>query len=112
MGQPYYRTAVGEFENSSSYYGTFDQGGNVTEWIDTIISNDPGRLTAFRGDRGGGYAMVVDTLAASYGYQTPPTTHHEGLGFRVASVPEPSSIALAVTCGVCLLASALRRRRV
>ena len=32
LGSPYYRTNVGEFENSASAYGTFDQGGNVWEW--------------------------------------------------------------------------------
>ena len=34
---PYYRTNVGEFENSASAYGTFDQGGNVYEWNESII---------------------------------------------------------------------------
>ena len=29
IGSPYYRTEVGEFQNSGSAYGTFDQGGNV-----------------------------------------------------------------------------------
>ncbi len=29
VGVPYFTTEVGEFENSSSPYGTFDQGGNV-----------------------------------------------------------------------------------
>jgi len=29
IGSPYWRTEVGEFENSDSPYGTFDQGGNV-----------------------------------------------------------------------------------
>ncbi len=37
-GEPYpidagnYTTLVGEFQNSDSPYGTFDQGGNVWEW--------------------------------------------------------------------------------
>jgi len=31
LGSPYWRTEVGEFENSSSPYGTFDQNGNVYE---------------------------------------------------------------------------------
>ena len=29
-------TAVGAFTSSPSYYGTFDQDGNVTEWTETI----------------------------------------------------------------------------
>ena len=37
IGEPYYRTEVGEHENSPSPYGTFDQGGNIFEWNETII---------------------------------------------------------------------------
>jgi formylglycine-generating enzyme required for sulfatase activity len=33
----YYRTEVGEFENSESPYDTFDQGGNVWEWNEAIL---------------------------------------------------------------------------
>ena len=36
---------VGAFTNSASYYGTFDQSGNVDEWTDA------------RSVRGGGYSM-------------------------------------------------------
>jgi len=34
----YYTTVVGQFKNSVSPYGTFDQGGNVLEWNDTRSS--------------------------------------------------------------------------
>ena len=37
IGSPYYRTDVGEFQNSASAYGTFDQGGNVWEWNEAIV---------------------------------------------------------------------------
>ena len=30
-------TVVGEFQNSDSPYGTFDQGGNVWEWNEAIL---------------------------------------------------------------------------
>lgn len=36
IGSPYYRTEVGEHENSESPYGTFDQAGNVSEWTEDI----------------------------------------------------------------------------
>lgn len=31
-----YLTDVGAFRNSPSYYGTFDQNGNLNEWIDVL----------------------------------------------------------------------------
>lgn len=36
IGPPYFRTEVGEFENSASPYGTYDQAGNMREWTDSI----------------------------------------------------------------------------
>ena len=33
----YYTTVVGEFQNSPSPYGTFDQAGNVWEWNDALF---------------------------------------------------------------------------
>ena len=35
-----YTTVVGEFQNSASPYGTFDQGGNVWEWNEAIVYQD------------------------------------------------------------------------
>ena len=38
IGPPYYRTEVGEHENSRSPYGTFNQAGNVFEWNEAIVT--------------------------------------------------------------------------
>lgn len=38
VGAPYYRTEAGAFTNSASPYGTFDQGGNVWEWNETVVA--------------------------------------------------------------------------
>ncbi len=82
-----YLTDVGSYTQSSSYYGTFDQGGNVFEWNETLFGN------AARGLRGGSVAVMVSALEAT----SFPMVVYSGVdvGFRLATVPEPSSIALA-----------------
>jgi formylglycine-generating enzyme required for sulfatase activity len=85
-------TLVGEFQLSVSAYGTFDQDGNVYEWNESIID---GSYSSFsRGARGGSFGGTSRELSTSYRYDIPPTIENSAVGFRVASVPEPSSIAM------------------
>lgn len=98
-----YLTNVGAYSNSSSYYGTFDQGGNVWEWNEAVFSG-----TA-RGLRGGSY-IGVDSLQSSVPAFLDPANELNDVGFRLASsVPEPTRMVLLLTGGCGLL---LRRRRV
>ena len=80
IGSPYYRTEFGEWENSDSPYGTFDQGGNVWEW------NEAKLYGSYRGLRGGGF-FWVDSLDAAARYNNLPTLEYRSFGFRVAEVP-------------------------
>ena len=108
IGSPYYRTNVGEFENSGSAYGTFDQGGNVWEWNEAIVYQDA--TYAYRGLRGGSFGSNKITLLASGRSSYIPTDELELIGFRVSEVvPEPSSI-IALAGGLASLL-AFRRRR-
>ena len=106
IGYPYYRSKVGEWENSSSPYGTFDQGGNVLEWNEADLI--PGM---YRAMRGGWFGYYGDDLQASYrNHGRAPTDERYSVGFRVAEVlpvPEPGGAALLI-CG---LASLICRRR-
>lgn len=91
IGDPYYRSNVGEFALSNSPYGTFDQGGNVWEWNETVIGNG-------RGLRGGGWLETSIYSRADYRSSLPPSADFFAGGFRIAAVaiPEPSGIALLV----------------
>jgi formylglycine-generating enzyme required for sulfatase activity len=85
-------TDVGSYSGDPSMYGTFDQGGNVVEWNDTVING------SLRGMRGGSWANHPndDYLASTPTHTTPGSPSVEGfaVGFRVASVaaiPETST---------------------
>lgn len=71
-------TTVGT-NGSSSYYGTFDQNGNVYEWTDTIIGSEE-RIV-----RGGASNSVGSTLVSSFRSSTLSTTSNSSLGFRIAT---------------------------
>ena len=94
IGSPYYRTEKGAHENSDSPYGTLDQGGNVWEWNETAVDSSS------RGLRGGSFDNISGNLAASARGYGGPTGGSSGIGFRVANVPEPGSIALLVSGGI------------
>ena len=101
-----YCTEVGEHENSESPYGTFDQGGNVWEWNEAIISESD---LSVRNVRGGSFANIGDSMSSSArAFPYYPTAGYHSVGFRVVSVPEPASVTLLI-CG--LLASLMWWKR-
>ncbi len=100
IDSPYYTTEVGEFQNSDSPYGTFDQGGNVWEWNEALISGSS------RGLRGGAFYSADSGLLASARIDDHPTIESNGVGFRlsrVSEIPEPGIVALLAVGGVALL---------
>jgi len=100
-------TPVGSY--AANFYGTFDMGGNVMEWNETILNSGgvgDGRL--FRGGSflpgfGDGF-LRADSAEILY---IPPIEGSDG-GFRVSQVPGPSSVTLLAIGG--LLAGRRRRR--
>ena len=95
-------TDVGAYTNTANFYGTYDQGGNLSEWNEAVI------VTSFRGVRGGSYGLPSDFMPASDRFVKPPAAESIITGFRVASVPEPSSGLLGAFG---MLALMQRRRR-
>jgi len=102
----YYTTVGGEFQNSHSPYGTFDQGGNVWEWTEELL--DPEASLSHRGLRGGSFHHADLNMAASTrNYFIYPTNEIDNIGFRVTEIPEPATMALLLLTGI----HVLRRKR-
>ncbi len=74
-----YLTDGGAYEGSPGFYGTFDQGGNVWEWNDAVISG------SFRGLRGGSWSDFELILRSSTRFDIIPGLENFDVGFRVAS---------------------------
>ena len=98
-------TPVGKFSASPGPFGTYDMGGDVFQWSEAVVDGTS------RGWRGGSWYYYSHSLASSNRLSANPTADSDAIGFRIASVPEPDSIALLLACGVSLLASGGRRRR-
>jgi hypothetical protein len=100
IGAPYFRTLIGEHENTLSPYGAFDMAGNIGEWTE-------GRsFGSFAIVRGGEFAYGDSGIAATYRRIRGLTRESGDIGFRIAStelagggggggaVPEPSALLL------------------
>jgi formylglycine-generating enzyme required for sulfatase activity len=83
-----YLTYVGAFAASPGPYGTYDQGGDVWQWLETAVG------TSSRETRGGCYAGASAGLESSLYSDPLPTGSSASIGFRVAFVPEPGTIVL------------------
>jgi formylglycine-generating enzyme required for sulfatase activity len=87
-----YLSDVGAYSSASSPYGTFDQGGNVRELTETVY----GTLRIEHGGSWDANSVLFNLDAATRGVTT-STNETNNTGFRVATVPEPSSIVLLAT---------------
>jgi formylglycine-generating enzyme required for sulfatase activity len=90
-----YLTDGDAFSGSRSFYGTFDQSGNVYQWNDL-----DGTTGSSRGLRGGDWDDGAPLyLSSAIRYSNVPSYEYTNIGFRLASpvaVPEPRSWVLAL----------------
>ena len=77
-----------------STYGTMGQGGNLREWTESATDGLYNNANAIRAMRGGYYPALAGTLASTNRDTFDPFLVNVSFGFRVASVPEPSTYAL------------------
>ena len=87
-----YLTDVGAFTNSGSFYGTFDQTGNVQQWND--LDGTAGSFLPVRGGTwGDDVPSDVDSSASSSFGPRIDSNYFGGFGFRLASpASSPSSV--------------------
>jgi formylglycine-generating enzyme required for sulfatase activity len=80
-------TTKGSYTGSASPHGTFDQGGNVYEWNETIGTGSA------RVIRGGSFGTGPGADAAAFRVDefAFPSFELDYVGFRVAMIPEPGT---------------------
>jgi len=97
---------VASYSRARSAYGTFDQGGNLFEWVEsTRVATTPATALVV-----GGHWAASDTfLSSSYtGTDSGKTNEFDGRGFRLATnVPEPGNWLLCL----CSVVASVRMRR-
>jgi MYXO-CTERM domain-containing protein len=90
-------TNVGAYGLSDSPYGTYDQGGNVHEWNESMV------LGTQRGFRGGAWNAGASDLVVTNPYSATPTFESNYIGFRVAPEPGPGLLGMTAVLGLGLL---------
>ena len=85
-------TNVGSYTGSASPWGTFDQGGNVWEWSETLGGFDG----EYRLVLGGAFNNIALILASQTSPPVVPITESPDVGFRLAMIPEPSTGLLVI----------------
>jgi formylglycine-generating enzyme required for sulfatase activity len=91
--------AIVESAGGLSPYGTMGQGGNVFEWNESAFDGLNNSPSEFRAIRGGSWFNSESNLRSSFREVNAPSNEFVGIGFRVASVPEPSTYALLLMAG-------------
>ena len=86
--------AIVDSAGGLSPYGTMGQGGNINEWNESAFDGSNSSSSEGRASRGGNWNNPESLLRSSFRSRNFPSTGSDSLGFRVASVPEPSTYAL------------------
>jgi hypothetical protein len=102
--------AMVDIAGGLSPYGTMGQGGNVFEWNESAVDGSNSSPSGDRTFRGGGWGSHEGALRSSGQLNFVPSNEFNFIGFRVASVPEPSTYALLAMTAAGALWMTRRRR--
>jgi len=94
-----------------SAYGTTAQGGNVWEWNENAFDLSNDSSGEIRELRGGSWDNSSDPMGNSFRSSYDPAgMYYDTAGFRIASVPEPSSLSLLLAGGLVLMAGRRKKK--
>jgi len=102
--------AIVDSAGGLSPYGTMGQGGNVWEWNESAFDGSNSSSSEGRAVRGGLWLGPDFLLRSSLQFDYDPSLVLDNLGFRVASVPEPSTAVLVLMAGGAWLLWRCRKR--
>ena len=100
-------TDVGAYTGSPGPYGTFDQGGLLYDWTDTLLNAG---YYGFAQCNSSWESSSSSELKSNYEiWPWSPTDSYNFTGSRIAEVPEPAALSL-LTAGAGLILLRCRRR--
>jgi formylglycine-generating enzyme required for sulfatase activity len=103
VGGENYNNAIGSVWDVGSGVaennGTYDMNGNVWEWIESAGDGDLNVMGERRVYRGAAADHGEIDLRSTVRFRREPTVESLDFGFRVAAIPEPSSLGLMVLVG-------------
>jgi sulfatase modifying factor 1 len=105
FGGPGHLTPVGGYTGSASANGAFDMGGNAWQWNEVLIGG------LYRGLRGGSFYNAPNAMYIGFRFNDLPVDESAITGFRLASIPEPSTAVLAMVGAAALLWWSRRLKR-
>jgi formylglycine-generating enzyme required for sulfatase activity len=107
-----YLTDVGAYSSATSYYGLYDLDGLIWNWTEATRSSFGNQLPVYRGGSwryGEGFAGAAfrNTVTGA----NVSNAQFQFWGLRVAAVPEPSSVVLAISGAGAAYGLVRRKRR-
>jgi formylglycine-generating enzyme required for sulfatase activity len=90
-------TDVGAYTQSSSYYGTYDQNGNLIEWTDYVSGGGDFASGPWRWKTGGHFGGATSFMTLGAHPNQGPSSAADSLGFRLVKLSAVSGPACDLT---------------